>query len=262
MSGDGDGDGDGAGEGIGDGSGGQDAGTGDTGEGTGGSGVGSQGDNAEGPNVGEDGAPDTGDDSDSESDADTGGGFMSNTSIDPVDQSTAAHGFPNNPEFDTALNDDIAGFLDTASNFGVMGMVSNALGMSTGPGHDEGSTADAASEGEGSPGVGGAGGSGEGTTLLTQPDPAVVTPLPEVVDTPGEVVPDLDKGTSAASPTVTPNTPTPAPGSLIRRRRRSSTILTTPQGVGQLGGDGSALRGSRRTRSLPVGVPRQTLLGG
>lgn len=221
----GDGDGDGAGEGIGDGSGGQDAGTGDTGEGTGGFSF----------------EPD-------------------DIDLNSKDESNV-FGLPSQEE----TNEAIAGFLGNASGFGVMGMIGTALGAALGPGLDEGSTDAAASEGEGSPGVGGAGGSGEGTTLLTQPDPAVVTPLPEVVDTPGEVVPDLDKGTSAASdasPTVTPNTPTPAPGSLIRRRRRSSTILTTPQGVGQLGGDGSALRGSRRTRSLPVGVPRQTLLGG
>lgn len=56
----------------------------------------------------------------------------------------------------------------------------------------------------------------------------------------------------AAGPTVTPGQATATPGTLLRRRRRTQTILTSPQGV--LGGSQPV----RRTRSLP----RQTLLGG
>jgi|TARA_Y100000310_G_scaffold48435_2_gene44903 cell division septation protein DedD len=58
-----------------------------------------------------------------------------------------------------------------------------------------------------------------------------------------------------AAPTATPNKATAAPGTLLRRRRRTQTILTSPQGV--LGGAVST-RAGRRTRSLP----RKTLLGG
>ena len=55
-----------------------------------------------------------------------------------------------------------------------------------------------------------------------------------------------------SGPTVTPGQATAAPGTLLRRRRRTQTILTSPQGI--LGESQPA----RRTRSLP----RQTLLGG
>jgi hypothetical protein len=99
------------------------------------------------------------------------------------------------------------------------------------------------------------------------PVETAVTPLPEVVDAPSDAAPEMARtpaatstttSASADAPTVTPSPATSAPGTLIRRRRRSRTILTSPQGVGVLGGEGSALRGTRRTRSLP----RQTLLGG
>lgn len=85
----------------------------------------------------------------------------------------------------------------------------------------------------------------------------LVTPTPEVVDAASsDAVPETSAG--AEAPTVSPSQATSAPGTLLRRRRRTRTILTSPQGVGGLGGEGSAFRGNRRTRSLP----RQTLLGG
>jgi hypothetical protein len=88
------------------------------------------------------------------------------------------------------------------------------------------------------------------------PEPEIVAPLPEVVDTSGETVPDLVKAESAEpeAPMVTPKPATAAPGTLLRQRRRSRTILTTPAGV--LGGYTSSP--ARRTRSLP----RKSLLGG
>tara|TARA_R110002020_G_scaffold4642_3_gene20053 strand:- start:1891 stop:2715 length:825 start_codon:yes stop_codon:yes gene_type:complete len=98
------------------------------------------------------------------------------------------------------------------------------------------------------------------------PEP-VVTPLPEIVST-GEAEPPLtdmgktpatDTGVTAApaaeepaGPTVSPKPASAAPGTLLRRRRRTRTILTSPQGV-----VGPAVP-ARRTRSLP----RKTLLGG
>ncbi len=95
------------------------------------------------------------------------------------------------------------------------------------------------------------------------PEP-VVTPLPEIVSA-GETEPPLiktpatDTGVTTApaaeepaGPTVSPKAASAAPGTLLRRRRRTRTILTSPQGV-----VGPAVP-ARRTRSLP----RKTLLGG
>jgi hypothetical protein len=82
---------------------------------------------------------------------------------------------------------------------------------------------------------------------------------PDVADTSAATSAATSTTTSASAAQasdITPSPATPAPGTLIRRRRRTRTILTTPQGL--LGGEGSALRGTRRTRSLP----RKTLLGG
>ena len=106
----------------------------------------------------------------------------------------------------------------------------------------------------------------EGGEPYTPPEP-VVTPLPEIVST-GEAEPPLtDMGKTPATdtgftpapaaeepagPTVSPKPASAAPGTLLRRRRRTRTILTSPQGV-----VGPAVP-ARRTRSLP----RKTLLGG
>ena len=98
-----------------------------------------------------------------------------------------------------------------------------------------------------------------GAVVLT--DTATSTPTsPMVVDTgaTGAPIAKTDTGTGtpagdSAGPTVTPGQSTAAPGTLLRRRRRTQTILTSPQGV--LGG--SAMP-ARRTRSLS----QKTLLGG
>ena len=93
------------------------------------------------------------------------------------------------------------------------------------------------------------------------PEP-VVTPLPEIVsaEEPGPPLtktPEADTGFTPApeepAPMVSPKPASAAPGTLLRRRRRTRTILTSPQGV--LGGSAAP---ARRTRSLP----RKTLLGG
>jgi hypothetical protein len=103
----------------------------------------------------------------------------------------------------------------------------------------------------------------EGGEPYTPPEP-VVTPLPEIVsaEEPGPPLtktPATDTGFTPApaaeepaGPTVSPKPASAAPGTLLRRRRRTRTILTSPQGV-----VGPAVP-ARRTRSLP----RKTLLGG
>ena len=105
--------------------------------------------------------------------------------------------------------------------------------------------------------VGAVGGEPEIPTLI---NPSVVSAeAAPTTETPAETsatdtgVTDAPSGQVSEAPTVTPAPATSAPGTLLRRRRRTPTIMTGPQGV-----MGGSVVPTRRSRSLS----RQTLLGG
>ena len=138
-----------------------------------------------------------------------------------------------------------------------MGILSFAAALANAP---EGSLA---GDGSSDPDPGGEAGEVGGPAIINSGAAPAAPAAGSVVSPPAEpVTKETSTGAVAtpsadppAAPSVTPNRATAAPGTLLRRRRRTQTILTSPQGV--LGGAVST-RAGRRTRSLP----RKTLLGG